>query len=162
MEPTIQSYNMVELLDKFGLEPTPWTGHHPEKFTFYVEGCDEPIVPRAPVQGNGIGNPALDKYWPPTLLSEREEMGECSGSCGTYVKAWQTLQDKLYDNGEYDAICPPPTYHDYDNGFDQLPPDIQCLIVAQLPTLASGKPGATGEVFLVDECTDISSLPQLP
>ena len=63
---------MFELLAKFGLEPTSWTGHHPEKFTFYVEGCDDPIVPKAPVQGEGVGNPALDKYWPPHFSAKEK------------------------------------------------------------------------------------------
>ena len=161
LEPTVHRYTIESVLQKFGLEPTPWTSHHPEKFTFKVEGCDEIFIPQPAVQSS-LGDPAESRYWPPRLLPEREEIGECTAQCGAHVKAWQTLQDKLYDNGEYDAICPPETYYDYDNGTDQLPPDIQCITVGQLPTLASGKPGKTEEVFLVDECTDISSLPELP
>ena len=115
MEPSIQSYTVAELLDKVGLEPTIWTGHNPERFVFFVEGCDVPLVAQPAIQGPGLSNPSLHKNWPPSLLPERVEMGECSGGCSTYVKAWQTLEDTLYDNGEFTAICPPPSYVDYDN-----------------------------------------------
>lgn len=162
MEPSVQKYSLADILAKFGMEPTPWTAHHPEKFTFKVEGCDEVFVPKAPVQGNGIGNPFKETFWPPALLPEREEIAECVSNCGVYVKAWQTTEDKLYDNGEYDSICPPLTHYDYDNGFDQLPSDTTCVTVPQLPILDSGQLGSTDEVSLIGKCTDISSLPLLP
>ena len=115
--PRLHKVTLDELFALTGLEPTQWTGLYPEKFMFRVTGCESPIAPIHPIQGNGIGNPWYGTtYWPPQYVNNREEMGECVSECNHWVKGWQTFEDELYDNGEFPAFCPEnPTHIHYDN-----------------------------------------------
>jgi hypothetical protein len=129
--PEIITYKVEDLMELVGLKPTGWTGLYPEKWTFRVEGCEDPVIPEFPVLGNGVGNPWFhDKYWPPTYLPDRSEMGECQPDCNTWVKSWQTLEDELYDNGEFPAFCPPgdTMYTDYDNDIFATNPQAETLL----------------------------------
>lgn len=129
LTPRRHVYTIAELLDTVGLEPTSWTGLYPEKFIFRAEGCVDDLVPKFPVLNNGTGNPWWgDKYWDPSFLKSQEEMAECYPNCNTWIKAWQNIEQNLYDNGEFPALCPWETYIDYDNDVFATNPQDKTLL----------------------------------
>jgi len=114
--PQVHDYSIDELLAMAGLERTGWTGLHPEKFIFRVDGCDTDFVPDFPVLKLGVGNPWYgNAYWAPTYLDDKHKMDECQPDCNTWVKSWQLLEDELYDNGDFAAFLGLPAHIDYDN-----------------------------------------------
>ena len=130
LNPRRYKYTIAELLDTVGLEPTGWSGLYPEKFIFRAVGCEEDIVPKFPILGNGSGSPTYgDKYWPPKYIRDQEEISECYPNCNTWVKSWQNFEGETYDNGEFSAFCPADPLHvEYDNDIFATNPQAETLL----------------------------------
>ena len=128
--PEIIKYKIEDLLGLVGLTPTGWTGLHPDKLTFRVEGCENFIIPQYPVLKNGEGNPWFgEKYMTPTYIDARKAITECEPDCNSWVKAWQTIENELYDNGEFPAFCPDlPVVTNYDNDLFANAPQAETLL----------------------------------
>ena len=129
LDPTLVTVGIDEVLAKVGLERSPWTHLHPEKFAFTAVGCDL-LVPYQPIR-RPIGNPWFaDKYWDPSYIPSRVEVGECQPDCNSWMKIWQLLEDDLYDDGEYVTICSDdPAHIEYDNDLFVNNPQDDTLLV---------------------------------
>ena len=128
LDPTLVTLTVEQLLAKVGLEPSYWTHLHPEKFVFTAVGCG-PLVPYQPVM-KPVGNPWFrGKYWTPSYIPDRVEVGECQPDCNSWLKSWQLLEDRSFDDGEYVAICPSdPSHIEYDNDIFATNPQAETLL----------------------------------
>ena len=86
-------------------------------------------MPYQPTLGP-IGNPWFgDKYRTPDYIPNRLEFGECQPDCNTWLKSWQLLEDRTFDDGEYVAICPTdPAHIEYDNDTFATNPQAETLL----------------------------------
>lgn len=127
--PQLHEYTISELLNRVGLEPTGWTGLHPEKFVFRVEGCDIDFVPVHPVLRLGVGNPWYgNAYWTPHYIDDRVAMDECQPDCNTWAKGWQLFEDEHYDNGDFAAFLGLPAVENFDNDTFANAPQTEFLV----------------------------------